>query len=195
MKIERKGKAKLNPKMAVNSANQSAARFRRQSTVEDPSPLEGRSGREDGVPSGGSVPRGEHLDDAIRGDRQAVDHRLRIAFAQRVLDGVGDRGGHRYRPTLASALEAFGIRIGRSVHMDQVGSDHLSGADDRVIEKAGASEIAIRLIYGGLVERIAESVCVAAVHLAFDEPRVDGLAGVVNDHVAHDVDMAGFRVD
>lgn len=31
MKIERKGKAKLNPKMAVNSANHSAARLRRQS--------------------------------------------------------------------------------------------------------------------------------------------------------------------
>jgi hypothetical protein len=33
MKIERKGKAKLNPKIAVNSANQSAARLRRQSTA------------------------------------------------------------------------------------------------------------------------------------------------------------------
>ena len=44
MKIERNGKAKLNPKMAVNSANQSAARLRRQLTVEVPSPFEGRSG-------------------------------------------------------------------------------------------------------------------------------------------------------
>ncbi|HET7465169.1 MAG TPA: hypothetical protein VFL29_00750 [Candidatus Dormibacteraeota bacterium] len=34
MKIERKGKAKLKPKMAVNSANQSAARLRRQSTAD-----------------------------------------------------------------------------------------------------------------------------------------------------------------
>src|SRR5437016_8971955 len=32
MKIDRNGNAKLNPKMAVNSANQSAARLRRQST-------------------------------------------------------------------------------------------------------------------------------------------------------------------
>jgi hypothetical protein len=60
MKIDRKGKAKLNPKMAVNSANQSAARLRRQSTTEIPSPFEGRSGRGDGVPRGGSVPRVEH---------------------------------------------------------------------------------------------------------------------------------------
>jgi len=32
MKIDRKGNAKLNPKMAVNSANHRAARLRRQST-------------------------------------------------------------------------------------------------------------------------------------------------------------------
>jgi hypothetical protein len=44
MKIDRKGNAKLKPKMAVNSANQSAARLRRQSTTDFPAPLEGRSG-------------------------------------------------------------------------------------------------------------------------------------------------------
>ncbi len=81
MKIERKGNAKLNPKIAVNSANQSAARLRRQSTTDVPSPLGGSSGREDGVPRGGSVPRAEHLDDPIGCDRQAVDHRLGVAFA------------------------------------------------------------------------------------------------------------------
>ncbi len=32
MKIDRNGNAKLKPKIAVNSANQSAARLRRQST-------------------------------------------------------------------------------------------------------------------------------------------------------------------
>src|ERR1700674_3111288 len=81
MKIDMKGNAKLNPKMAMNSANQSAARLRLQSTAEAPPPLEGRSGRGDGVPRGGSVPRAEHLDDPIGCDRQAVDHRLGVAFA------------------------------------------------------------------------------------------------------------------
>jgi hypothetical protein len=37
MKIERNGKAKLKPKIAVNSANQSPARLRRQSTPPGPS--------------------------------------------------------------------------------------------------------------------------------------------------------------
>lgn len=80
MKIERKGNAKLNPKMAVNSANQSAARLRLQLMTDAPSPLDGRSGREDGVPRGGSVPRVEHLDDPIGCDRQTVDDRLGVAF-------------------------------------------------------------------------------------------------------------------
>jgi hypothetical protein len=37
MKIDRKGKAKLNPKIAVNSANHRAARLRRQSIPPGPS--------------------------------------------------------------------------------------------------------------------------------------------------------------
>jgi hypothetical protein len=85
MKIERKGNAKLNPKMAVNSANQSAARFRRQSTTETPPALDERSGRAVGVPSGGSVPRVEHLDDVIRRDRQA-DEPLVVEAARGPVD-------------------------------------------------------------------------------------------------------------
>src|SRR5450759_166859 len=105
MKIDRKGKAKLNPKIAVNSANQSAARLRLQSTVEVPSPFEGRSGREDGVPSGGSVPRVEHLDDPIGCDREAIDHQVRVSFAQSILNRIGNGRGNRDRPALACALE------------------------------------------------------------------------------------------
>jgi hypothetical protein len=48
-KIERNGKAKLKPKIAVNSANQSAARLRRQLT---PPALKG------GVVARGSLDRG-----------------------------------------------------------------------------------------------------------------------------------------
>jgi hypothetical protein len=49
MKIDRNGYAKLKPKIAVNSANHSAARFRRQLT---PPGLMG------GVVARGSVPSG-----------------------------------------------------------------------------------------------------------------------------------------
>jgi hypothetical protein len=61
MKIERNGNAKLNPKMAVNSANQSAARFRRQSMPGLPPPAGGGFVPRGGA--GGSVARGEDLDD------------------------------------------------------------------------------------------------------------------------------------
>src|SRR6266436_2269611 len=98
MKIERNGKAKLNPNMAVNSANHSAARLRFQSTDEVHSPFEGRSGRDDGVPSGGSVPRVEHLDDPVGRDGQAIDHHVGDALAQGVLDRVGDGSRNRNRP-------------------------------------------------------------------------------------------------
>jgi hypothetical protein len=80
--------------------------------------------------------------------------------------------------------------------VDEVGEHcHLAGADDRVVEKAGAAEVAIRLVQRGLVERVAKPVSVATVHLAFDQPGVDRLAGVVDDHVAQHVDVAGLGVD
>jgi hypothetical protein len=61
MKMERKGNAKLNPKMAVNSANQSAARLRRQSMPGFPPA--GGGGLVPRGGAGGSVPRVEDLDD------------------------------------------------------------------------------------------------------------------------------------
>src|ERR1700687_4276304 len=106
MKIERNGNAKLKPKIAMNSANQSAARLRRQLT---PPGLIG------GVVARGSVPRAgsQQLDDAVGGDRQPVDHSIRGALAQGVLDRVGNGCRDGYGPALAAALEALGIRLGR----------------------------------------------------------------------------------
>jgi hypothetical protein len=56
MKIERKGKAKLKPKIAMNSANQRATRLRRQSIPPGPS---------GGVVDRGSALSGQKLDDAV----------------------------------------------------------------------------------------------------------------------------------
>ncbi len=81
MKIDRNGKAKLNPKMAVNSANQSAARLRRQSIPPGPT---------GGLVASGSVASvgAQQLDDAVGRDRQPVDHGIRVASAQGVFDGI-----------------------------------------------------------------------------------------------------------
>src|ERR1700730_16334316 len=89
MKMERKGKAKLKPKMAVNSANQSAARLRRQSMPGLPP----GGGLVPGGGAGGSVARAEDLDDAIGSDRQVVHDRARVALSKGVLDRVRDRRG------------------------------------------------------------------------------------------------------
>src|SRR6202171_1192695 len=93
MKIERKGKAKLKPKMAMNSANHRAARLRRQSTPGfPPEPTGGW------VPGGGagvSVARAEDLDDPIGCDRQVVHDRARVALSKGVLDRVRDRRRNR----------------------------------------------------------------------------------------------------
>src|SRR5487761_1065054 len=114
MKIERNGKAKLNPKMAMNSANHRATRLRRQSTP--PGPSGG------GFVARGSVPSGsaQQLDDAVGRDRQPVDDRLRIALAQRVLDRVGDGGRDRDGAALARAFEPLGVGVGGCVDVDQV---------------------------------------------------------------------------
>src|SRR6202158_276897 len=99
MKIEMNGKAKLTPKIAMNSANHKAARLRLQSIPPGP---------RGGVVARGSVLR-EQLDDAVGGDRQPVDYGVWVALAQRVLDGIGDRGGNGNRPALAGAFEALGV--------------------------------------------------------------------------------------
>src|SRR3981081_1546272 len=81
MKIEMNGKAKLKPKMAMNSANQSATRLRRQSIPPGP--------------NGGLVARGsvaKQFDDAVGGDGQPVDHSVRVALPQGVFDRTRDRG-------------------------------------------------------------------------------------------------------
>src|ERR1700730_8133375 len=105
IKLDRNGKAKLKPKIAMNSANQSATRLRRQSTP--PGPSGG------GFVARGSVPSGsaQQLDDPVGRDRQPVDHGLWIALAQRILDGVGDGGGDRDGSALACALEPLGGRV------------------------------------------------------------------------------------
>src|ERR1700686_5329893 len=66
MKIDRNGKAKLKPKMAMNSANHRATRLRRRSIP--PGPGGG------GFVARGSVPSAQQLEDSVGRDRQAVDH-------------------------------------------------------------------------------------------------------------------------
>src|SRR6185437_5985806 len=96
-KMDRNGNANENPKMAVNSANQSAARFRFQSTVD-----------------GGS---GKQFEDAVGRHRDSVDHHIRLHLPDGVLDRAADGSGHRYRAALAGALESFWVGVGRRINV------------------------------------------------------------------------------
>src|ERR1700730_5207115 len=130
MKMDRKGNAKLKPKIAMNSANHSAARLRRQLT---PPGLTG------GVVARGSVPRAgsQQLDDAVGCYRQPIDDRTWIALSQSIFNCVGDRSRDRYRPALAAALESFGVGVRRGFQAHELWfTRDLADAHDRVVEKA-----------------------------------------------------------
>src|SRR5438309_2629371 len=152
MKIDRNGNAKLNPKMAVNSANHKAARLRRQSTS----------------PARVLLIAVQELDDPVRRHRQVVDDRVRPALAKRVLDGVGDRSGHRNGAALPGALEVLRIRVGGRFDVNKLwGGGDLSGADDRVIEEARRSQAAVRVVQRRFEQGVAEAMCIPAEQLAF----------------------------
>src|SRR5579864_3745158 len=148
MKIERNGNAKLNPKIAMSSANHSAARLRRQLT---PPGLIG------GVVARGSVLSSlrQQLDDAVGRDGKAIDHDIGLALPQRILDGVGDRGRHRDGAALARPLESFrvGFRLRLHVHDLRTRAD-LARAHDRVVQKARGPVAAFGVVDRRLVERV-----------------------------------------
>src|ERR1051325_2062537 len=188
-KIGMNGNAKLKPKIAVNSANHSAARLRRQFTP--PELIAGTVAR-------GSVDRvlrAQDFDDQVGRDRQAVDDGVRFSLAQRVLDGIRDRGGGRDGSALTRSLESLGVGVGRRRYVHEVGSDDLTRAHDGVVEEAGRAEVSIRAVNRLLVQRIAKTVRKAAVHLALDDELVDRLSGVVGDDVAKNLDLACIRID
>src|SRR5581483_5510799 len=177
-KIERNGNAKLKPKIAVNSANHSAARLRFQSTDD------------------GDAVSGKQFVDAVGRHRQVVDDGVGLHAADRVLDRRGDRGGHGDGAALSGALEALRVGVGRRVDVEQLRRrGDLAGADDRVVEEARRPQGAVRVVHRGLVERVAEPVREAAEQLALEGQRVDRLARVVNDDVAENLDLAGLPVD
>src|SRR5215472_1834775 len=189
-KMERKGNAKLNPKIAMNSANHRAARLRLQLT---PPAL-----------IGGTVARGsadsflglQDFHDPVGGYRNAVDDSVWLQLAQRIFDRGGDRGRDRDRPALPGALETLRVGVGRSADVhDQGLGGNLAGADDRVVEESRGSEAPVAVVDGRLVKGVADPVREAPVHLALDDQLVDLLANVMGDDVAEDLDLPCLRFD
>jgi hypothetical protein len=75
-------------------------------------------------------------------------------------------------------------------------SAEIVGARHRVVhERAGESWPALAVVTDVLHQRLADALHHAAMDLALEQHRVEHGADVVDHAVAHDLDLAGLRVD
>ena len=95
----------------------------------------------------------DHLQHLRRRHRQAVE-----ALAERLVDGVGDRGHHRDQRHFADALDA--LRVLRVRHLDHDGVDHRQVRTHRhaVVEEAGIIDLALLVVDVLLVQRPADAL-------------------------------------
>src|SRR5665811_967424 len=141
---------------------------------------------------GASFRRIKHRQYLRRRHRQAVE-----ALAERVVDGVGDGGHHRHQRHFADTLHA--LRMLRVRHLDHHGVDHRQVRTNRhaIVEEAGIIDLAVFGVDVFLVQRPADPLRDAALHLALDITRMDGAADVLHRGVAddaHDPELGIVRV-
>ena len=63
-----------------------------------------------------------------------------------------------------------------------------------VVHQLAGDQLAVLVVDGLLVERLAQALHDAAVHLAIHEHRVDDVADIVHRHVAFDVHLPGVAI-
>ena len=71
---------------------------------------------------------------------------------------------------------------------------HLRRVGHQEVHERGVEQLAVLVVGHPLVERAADALRDAAVHLALDDHRVDQRPAVVHDAVAQHVDLGGLRV-
>ena len=71
---------------------------------------------------------------------------------------------------------------------------HLGRVGHQEVHERGVEQLAVLVVGHPLVERAADALRDAAVHLALDDHRVDQRPAVVHDAVAQDPDLGGLRV-
>jgi hypothetical protein len=113
---------------------------------------------------------------------------------QRVNDRVDDRGGAGDRAGLADALDAQ--RMGGRRRLGSIGRDRwqVRSAGQQVLRERTRDEVPALVVDRVLVEGLGDALHHAAVHLAFDDQRVDHLPDVVHGHVTADRDPSRLRV-
>ena len=117
------------------------------------------------------------------------------AHADRVMDGVEDRGRGRHRRRLADALGAE--RSGRIEALHDVDGDlrHVERRRHDVIGQVGIDVAPLGVEQHLLLQRHADAHRNAALDLAFDQHRIDGGAAIMRGGDAQDFDLAGLVVD
>ena len=148
----------------------------------------GRERRSEGIRSGArAVERVEHR---LERDRDSRD-----VAARSVGDRVGDGGGDRHDRRLGDTLRAeWALRVGvleeDDLDLRDVGRDRQAIRLERPLAVA-----AIGPDREAFVERVADALRDATLHLADDPDRVDGATHLLRHDVAHDRDDPGHRVD
>jgi len=132
------------------------------------------------------VQRRQHL---RRRHRQAVEAR-----AEGVVDGVPDRRQRRHERHLADPAHA--LRMLRVRHLDHDRVEHRQVRADghAIIEEARIIHLAILVVDVFLVERPADTLGNAALHLALHIGGVDRAADILERRVAHDPHDTEFDI-
>src|SRR5258705_1494902 len=111
------------------------------------------------------------------------------------MDRLGDRGHHRHQRYFADPLHA--LRMLRVRHFDHYRVEHRQGRTNRhaIVEEAGVIDLAVLVVDVFLVQRPADPLRNAALHLALDIARMDGAADVLHRGVADDAHDPEFGID
>ena len=115
--------------------------------------------------------------------------------ADRVGDGGAHGWGRRDDRHLADAADAVGVSGVRDLDDDRIDHRQVERRGHAVVEQAGVLEVAGVVVVVLLVQRHADALGDAALHLAFDVGRVDRGTGVLDGGVAEDIDLARVGID
>src|SRR6185437_5462262 len=118
-----------------------------------------------------------------------------VFVAKCVGNGVDNGRRSRDRARFAAALDAE--RIGWTDRLDRLDlvRGQVVGARHAIVHEARRQELAVAVIVRAFEERLTDALGDAAVHLAFDDHRIDELAEVVDRGPTLDGYDAGLRID
>ena len=134
----------------------------------------------------------QSLQHPLGGRRELVN--VAAPAAQRIGDGAGHRAERADDRAFAAALEAA-ERCRRRVGMMQLNSGNFHGGRDQIIGEGHGARLAVFVVDQFLQQRLADALGDAADDLPLDHRRVDDGADVLGGDIAHDLDLAGLRID